>query len=95
MPEIEAIFSILSEVANTASFNIDDFKVEFEASVERGELKEKNFDYVLNVLFDFSVIGNLPKPNYPVFRYKNKEAKLNKKEKLILNRGLYKSLQVV
>lgn len=95
LPEIETIFNILSEVANTASFNIDDFKVEFEASVERGELNEKNFDYVLNVLFDFSVIGNLPKPNYPVFRYKNKEAKLNKKEKLILNRGLYKSLQVV
>lgn len=95
LPEIETIFSLLSEIAKTTFFKIEDFKREYDTYVDRGDLKEKNSDYVLQVLFDFSIIGNLPKINYPVFRYKNKEAKLNKKEKLILNRGLYKSLQVV
>ncbi len=95
LPEIEIIFSILSEVASTTSFSIENFKKVFDSYVKRKEIAETNSDYVLQVLFDFSVIGNLPKPNYPVFRYKNKEAKLNKKERLVVNRGLYKSLQIV
>ncbi|KAA6330575.1 hypothetical protein EZS27_020737 [termite gut metagenome] len=95
LPEIETIFTILSEVSTTNSFSIDSFKEAFNNYVQRKELNEANVDYVLQVLFDFNIIGNLPKPNFSVFRYKNKEAKLNRKEKLIVNRGLFKSLQIV
>lgn len=96
LPEIEVIFSVLTEVAKTTGFSIDDFRTTFETYVLKGEIQnDKNFDFVINTLFDFSVIGNLPNPNFTVFRYKNKDAKLNKKERLILNRGLYKALQIV
>jgi len=96
LSEIEVIFSILTEVGTTSGFTIDRFRETFESYVEKEEIKnDKNFDFVMNTLFDFSVIGNLPNPTYSVFRYKNKDAKLNKKEKIILNRGLFKSLQIV
>ena len=76
--------------------NIREFKKLYDAQLKNGILETKNQDFVLQVLFHFSVIGNQPKQkNATVFRYENKEARLNFKEPIIIHRGLLKSLQIV
>ncbi|MBA1324543.1 hypothetical protein G7018_22915 [Pseudomonas plecoglossicida] len=53
-------------------------------------------DFILRVLFNFSVIGNQPSQiNQHVFRYLTPEANLNRKEPIVLHRGLFKSLQII
>jgi hypothetical protein len=63
--------------------------------VSRGFIKEQNVKFVLQVLYLFSVIGNTPRPGRYVFRYQNREARLNFNERIVVHRGLFKALQIL
>jgi len=55
---------------------------------------EKDPDFILKILFHFSVIGNKSRTGKEFFRYKNKEARFNFNETIVVHRGLLKSLQI-
>jgi hypothetical protein len=93
LPDIVAIFDVMS-LLRKQIFPIKEFEKAYTEQVERGFIKERNFLFVLQVLFLFSVIGNTPRPGHQVFRYRNREARLNFNEPLIVHRGLFKALQI-
>lgn len=95
LPDINNIFQIISQIRKQ-SFSVAEFKEAYNIYLERGTIKEKNVDYVLQTLYDFSVLGNQPKQKTTqIFRYLNREARINVKEYLVVHRGLFKSLQII
>ena len=95
LPDIDVIFSIISQIRKQA-FTIDEFKKAYSEYYKKGTLTNGNVDYVLQMLFDFSVIGNTPKrQNVQFFRYMNPEARFNFKEGIVVHRGLFKALQII
>jgi hypothetical protein len=92
--QIEEVFNILS-LLRKREFNIEDFSPVFEENVRSEDLKNLGAAAVLRLLFEFSVIGNQPKIHtVTFFKYKNREARVNFKDKFALHRGLYKALQI-
>ena len=95
LPEIDKIFSIISQIRKW-NFSIQEFKATYEKYLQDGTVKEKNVDFVLQTLFNFSVIGNRPKNRtISFFRYENKEARFNFNENIVVHRGLFKALQIL
>jgi len=94
IPEIDSIFNALSQVRKW-NFSINEFEKIYLDYIADGLAKERNIKELLSVLFMFDVIGNNPKPGYNVFRYKNREARINFHERIIVHRGLFKSLQIL
>lgn len=95
LPEIDEIFSIISQIRKW-NFSINDFKNTYNSYLEKGTVTEKNIDFVLHTLFNFSVIGNRPKNrDISFFRYENKEARFNFNENIVVHRGLFKALQIL
>ena len=95
LPDIQEVFAILSEIRKWV-FSIDEFRTQYNKAVKNGSIKMKDPDLALKILFHFSVIGNQPKQkNMSFFRYSNKEARLNFNEKIVVHRGLFKSLQIM
>ncbi len=93
LPDISNIFDVVSQLRKQI-FSIPELERAYNAQIERGFIKEKNVAFVLQILFLFSVIGNSPSPGREVFRYKNREARLNFNENVIVHRGLFKALQI-
>lgn len=95
LPEIEEIFQIISNIGKVV-FTYKEFVKEFNIYLEKGTIKEKNHDFVLDTLYKFSVIGNknnkTDKEDF--FKYIYSNSNLNKENKIVLHRGLYKSLQI-
>jgi hypothetical protein len=95
IPDIVQVLNVISQIRKQTFF-IDEFMREYQKQVLQGAIKEKDATFVLNVLFNFSVIGNQPnQKNVTVFRYENKDAQLNFREKVVIHRGLFHALQVV
>lgn len=95
LPEIDTIFSIISQIRKW-NFSIEEFKTTYNKYLKDGTLKEKNIDFVLQTLYNFSVIGNRPKNrSISFFRYENKEARFNFNENIVVHRGLFKALQIL
>jgi hypothetical protein len=96
IPEIDMMFQIISQIGKQ-QFRVEEFKRAYESYLRNGTIAEKDVNYVLQNLYDFSVIGNQPRNRkiWPVFRYKNREARLNLTEKLAVHRGLFKALQIL
>lgn len=95
LPDIQEIFSILSEIRKNI-FSIDEFNALYNKRLKSGAVANKDVDFVLKILFHFSVVGNQPKQKkVKFFRYSNKEARLNFNEKLVVHRGLLKALQIM
>jgi hypothetical protein len=94
LPDIQEILSVISEIRKWL-FTIQEFKTIFQQRVENGTIKSKDADFVLKTLFHFSVIGNQNRPGITFFRYRNKEARFNFKEQLVVHRGLFKALQII
>ena len=95
LPEIKRILDIFTTLRKQ-TLKIDEFRDAFDLAVAEDLIKTKDFQFVLQLLFHFSIIGNQPKQSsYQIFRYKNKEARLNMKENIILHRGLFRSLQIL
>lgn len=95
IPDIHRILDIFTTLRKQ-TLRIDEFKEAFEEAVSQNLIKTKDFQFVLQMLFHFSLIGNQPKQSsHQIFRYKNKEARLNMKENIIIHRGLFRSLQIL
>jgi hypothetical protein len=95
LPEISGILDIVAHLRRQ-EFYAEDFLKSYRREIGRGLLPDRNAETVLTILFHFSVIGNHPKKrNSQVFRYLNKEARLNLNEPLCVHRGLFKALQIL
>ena len=96
LPEINKIFQIFSTIGKW-NMKVSEFKNKYLEFVERGTIKETNVDFVLETLFDFSIIGNQHKTQKSIyfFKYKHTNMMYNKEENIILHRGLFKALQIL
>ncbi len=95
IPEIKSVLNIFTKMRKQ-TLPIRDFKDAYEDEVKAGKVPDRGYQFVLEVLFLFSVIGNQPKQrNKQVFKYLNKEARLNMNESIVVHRGLFKSLQIM
>lgn len=94
IPEIRNILNVFS-IVRKQTLAISEFDLAYTNEV--GDTSDHpTSDFVLRVLFNFSVIGNQPSQiNQHVFRYLTPEANLNRKEPIVLHRGLFKSLQII
>ena len=95
IPDISTIFDLISHIRKQ-TIPIREFNNAFNKAYDEGLIKQKNIDFVLRVLFHFSVIGNQPKQiNKQIFRYKMNDARFNTSESIVIHRGLYKALQII
>jgi len=94
LPDIANIFDAISQLRKW-NFSISELERAHLQQLERGFIKERNVKFVLQLLFLFSVIGNTPRNGRFVFRYQNREARLNFNERVVVHRGLFKALQIL
>ena len=94
LPEIASILDVISQLRKW-NFTISEFEAAYDEQVKAGLIKEKSTKYVLQLLFLFDVIGNTPHVGRYVFRYQNREARLNFNERVVVHRGLFKALQIL
>ena len=94
IPDINRVLEIFSKIGK-AHLNINEFTTLYDSHYSEGLLSNKDSNFILQVLFNFSVIGNHNnETNKLVFRYINREANLNFNHAITIHRGLYKSLQL-
>jgi len=94
LPDISAIFDVISQIGKW-NFTHAEFERAYNDQVKRGNLAQKDVGFVLQVLFLFSVIGSAKRHDYYVFRYQHRDARINFSERIVVHRGLFKSLQIV
>ena len=95
IPEIEQVFDIFSQIRKQ-TFTQEIFREMYSQRAQEEGFRIKDPDYVLRILFHFSVIGNQPRQhNTMIFQYLNKDARLNRFEKVVIHRGLFKALGIV
>lgn len=93
LPDISSIFDVLSQLKKW-SFNNKEFIDAYNRQIKRGNLRERDPAFVLQILFLFSVLGHHANGREHNFRYLNKEARFNFDEQVIVHRGLLKALQL-
>lgn len=95
LPEFDAVIALLPIIRKQV-FSPDDFKSAYNTALAKGSLStSKNFEKILELLFEYGVIGNAPKmKGKAVFRYEYPNATINHNEKVIIHRGLYGALQI-
>ena len=95
IPEIKKIFAIFSQ-RRKQTLHVSEFLDFHNELVEAEQVPRRDGRFILEILFHFSVIGNVPRQsNHAVFRYLNTEARLNMNERVCVHRGLFKSLQIL
>ncbi|GAA4298221.1 P-loop ATPase, Sll1717 family [Nibribacter koreensis] len=95
LPEIEDYFQIFANIRKW-NFSLQEFTEEYNKYLKAGTIKEKNIDYVLDTMFNFSVIGNQHKSRHEVlyFKYMHTNMTFNRTENIVIHRGLFKALQL-
>lgn len=94
LPEVRQILDVVAHMRQP-TFSFKAFSHAYRNEVHRGVLEDRSAEYVLGVLFHFSVVGNQTRfRNARVFRYLNKEARFNSNDLICVHRGLFKSLQI-
>ena len=94
LPDINNVFDVISKIGKS-QFSVEEFGCEYQKSYESGLVKNPNYEFILNVLFVYSVIGNHSgASNKFIFRYINHEANINLDWALVVHRGLFKSMQL-
>lgn len=95
LPEIEQYFQIFANIRKW-NFSLQEFTAEYNKYLDSGTIKEKNIDYVLDTLYNFSVIGNQHKHKKEVlyFKYMHTNMTFNRTENIVIHRGLFKALQL-
>ena len=96
LPDIEEILNIITNLRKWA-FSIDEFRLLYKQYLAEKTITEGNIDYVLEILFRFSVLGNIDKKRSDMlyFKYIHTNMNLNKNENLALHRGLFKALSII
>ena len=95
LPEINDIFQVISNVRKPI-FSFKDFSEAYGKYIDSGTIMQKNINYVLDTLYNFSVIGNQNRyhPEVLYFKYLHTNMTYNIDENIVLHRGLLKSLQI-
>jgi len=95
LPEIEQYLQIFANIRKW-NFNLQEFTNEYNKYLKAGTIKEKNIDYVLDTLYNFSVIGNQHKHKKDkfFFKYMHTNMTFNRTENIVIHRGLFKALQL-
>ncbi len=94
LPNIRSIFDTISTLRKQ-TFHMQDFRIIYDQKVKELGMKDYGVEFVLKVLFLFSVIGNQPKQaNRNIFHYTDKGAQFNFNEPIMVHRGLYQALQL-
>jgi hypothetical protein len=95
LPEIEQYLQIFANIRKW-NFNIQEFANEYNKYLKAGTINEKNIDYVLDTLYNFSVIGNQHKHKKDIFyfKYMHTNMTFNRTENIVIHRGLFKALQL-
>jgi len=93
VPDIEQILRIFTQIRKW-NLSIDEFRDLHQKSLASGVIKTKDPDFILQTLFYFSVIGNVSRNHYQIFRHENPQAVLNFNERIVVHRGLMKALQI-
>jgi energy-coupling factor transporter ATP-binding protein EcfA2 len=92
IPDIDKIFAALA-VLRKQVFLSDEFSSEIDSS--GADLAGLSVEKLLELLFHFSVIGNVPSQHSErIFRYKNPHAKISMKERFAVHPGLMKALEI-
>jgi hypothetical protein len=96
IPDIEYVFLVISNIHKQV-FTYQEFEAEYKKYLDNGTIQDGNIDYVLDMLFNFSVIGNEDKfrKDRHYFKYLHTNMTYNKDEKMVLHRGLFKALQIL
>jgi ABC-type oligopeptide transport system ATPase subunit len=94
LPDIKMILAIISQIRKW-DFTIDEFKKVYLNYYRKKSVNQKNVDFVLQMLFNFSIIGNKPKRRNIFFFKYNSDAQFNFNENIIVHRGLFKALNIV
>lgn len=93
--EIDEIIKIFKEIRQQ-ELPIQLFKTHFEEKQKRGKIsKSLEVTQVLEDLYNFSVIGNVPRQkNNVIYKYLHPDSNLNLNEKIAIHRGLYGALEL-
>ncbi|MCP3387455.1 cold shock domain-containing protein [Bradyrhizobium sp. CCGB12] len=94
IPDIGKVLAIFSETRKWI-LSISEFRKAYEERAQVGAVQIKDVDMILKTLFYFSIIGNVAKVGVHIFRHVRPEAEFNFKEKIVVHRGLMKSLQII
>lgn len=95
LPEIDEIFNILSKMRKQL-FKPEEFISCYNSERKKGIKLHNNVEYVLDVLFNFSIIGNQHRHQEyrNFFRYLHTNMTYNREEIIVIHRGLLKALQI-
>ncbi|MBB4803078.1 hypothetical protein HNP37_003153 [Flavobacterium nitrogenifigens] len=95
LPEIVQYFQIFANIRKW-NFSLSEFTKEYDKYLNAGTISEKNIDYVLDTLYNFSIIGNQHKHKKELlyFKYMHTNMTFNRTENIVIHRGLFKALQM-
>lgn len=95
LPEIVQYFQIFANIRKW-NFSLQEFTNEYNKYLNAGTISEKNIDYVLDTLYNFSIIGNQHKHKKELlyFKYMHTNMTFNRTENIVIHRGLFKALQL-
>lgn len=93
LTDISVIFDVISQIGKW-NFTLAEFERAYREQTKRGNLVQKDIGFVLQVLFLFSVIGNARRHDYYLFRYLHRDARISFTDRIVVHRGLFKSLQI-
>lgn len=95
LPEIGEVLNIISQLKKQ-TFRYEEFKEQYVKKIRHSVIEGRDPEFVLKILFNFSVIGNQPSQlNVQVFRYLDNDARFISKEAICVHRGLFKALQIL
>ena len=94
IPEIHEMLNILALLGKPA-FSEKHFVEAYNHFIRIKGLPKRDPQFVLSVLFDFSIIGYYNPNQRPIFKYLYKDAQCNFKASLLVHRGLLSSLQLL
>jgi cold shock CspA family protein len=94
--EIADVFKVLRRLGKQ-TFSYNDFMGCYQDYLNDAKTENKSIHCkeILNVLFYFSVIGNVDKQSAIIFRFLKKEANFNPDLPIIIHRGLFKALCLI
>jgi hypothetical protein len=93
LPHVDEIFDVLSRLRKSL-FHMGDLGGHY-GGFRKTHPEAVDFDIACKMLFHFSVIGNQPsQSNTRIFKYQHPRAQLNIRERILIHRGLLKSLQI-
>lgn len=95
IPEIKQILNLFTKL-RSRNIEVSEFRKIYQSELEKENITERDYRYVLEILFSFSAIGNISgQSGQAIFLYENKESRLNLNEDICVHRGLLKSLQIL